>query len=57
MIEQGKLICSPLEKALEIEIKTIEDQRKIQIKALEKHGKQLIMSSSEKGSVALLKQK
>ena len=57
MIEQGKLICSPLEKALEREIKTIEDQRKIQIKALEKHGKQLIMSSSEKGSVALLKQK
>ena len=57
MIGQGKLICSPLEKALEREIKTIEDQRKIQIKALEKHGKQLIMSSSEKGSVALLKQK
>ena len=37
--------------------KTSTDQGEKQIKALEKHGKQLIVSSSEKESSALLKEK
>ena len=40
-----------------MQTKTIEDQGEKQIKALEKHAKQLIMSSGEKGSLELLKEK
>ena len=35
----------------------IKDQGKMQIKALEEHGKELIESSSKKDSLELLKQK
>ena len=45
MIEQAKVPYSPSEKALEKQTKTIEDKGEKQIKALEQHGKQLIMSS------------
>ena len=48
MIEQTKVIYSPLGEAIEKQTKTIEHQGQKQIKALEKHGKQLIMSSGEK---------
>ena len=44
-MEQTKFIYSPLEKALEKQIKTIEDQVKKQIKAIEDHGKQLVESN------------
>ena len=44
MIEKGKFTYSPLGKALEKQIKTIEDQGKKQIKAIEDHGKQLVES-------------
>ena len=57
MMEQAKFTYSPLGKALEKQTKTIEDEGKKQIKALQKHGKQLIMSSGEKDSLELLKQK
>ena len=54
MIEQTKFTYSPLEKALEKETKTIEDQGKKQIKAIEEHGKQLVKSNAfaEKGTVS-----
>ena len=42
VIEQAKFTYSPLGKALENQIKTIEDQGETQIKALEEHGKQLV---------------
>ena len=41
MIEQAKFTYSPLGKAFENQIKTIEDQREKQIKAFEEHRKQL----------------
>ena len=41
MIEQAKFIYSPLEKPLEKQTKTIEDQGKKQMKAIEDHRKQL----------------
>ena len=44
-IEQAKFKYSPLEKAFEKQTKTIENQGKKQIKALEMHGKQLGESS------------
>ena len=56
MIEQDNFTYSPLGKAVEKQI-TIEDQGENQIKAVEKHGKQLIISSDEKDSLELLKQK
>ena len=45
MIEQAKFIYSPLGKAFEKQTKTIDDQGKKQIKALEKHEKQLVESN------------
>ena len=57
MIEQANFIYSPSGKALEKQAKTIEDQEEKQIKALEKHGKELIMSCVEKDFLALLKTK
>ena len=39
--EQAKFSQSPLSKAFEKQIKTIEDQGQKQIKAFEDHGKQL----------------
>ena len=39
MIEQAKFAYSPLDKAFEKQIKTIEDQGEKQIKTLEYHGK------------------
>ena len=57
VIEQAKFACSPLGKAFEKQIKTIEDQREKQIKALEEHGKQLLKSSDEKESSTHSKRK
>ena len=57
VIEQANFTHSSSEKALEKQVKTIEDQEEKQIKALEKHGKELIMSSGKKDSLQLLKQK
>ena len=48
VIEQAKFAYSPLGKAFEKKIKTTQDQREKQIKALEEHGKQLLKSSDEK---------
>ena len=42
IIEQAKFTNSPLGKAFEKQIKTIEDQGEKQIKALAEHGKQLV---------------
>ena len=42
IIEQGKFTYSPLTKALEKQIKTIEKQGRKQIEAIEEHGKQNI---------------
>ena len=57
MLEQAKFTYSPLNKAIEKQIKTIEDQEKKQIKALEEHGKQLVKSRGEKETLTLLQQK
>ena len=57
IIEQAKFTCSPLGKAFVKQTKTTENQEEKQIEALEKHGKQLNMSSDEKDSLELLKQK
>ena len=46
VIEEPKFTYSPLEKALEKETKTIEDQIKKQIKATEEHEKQLVKSNA-----------
>ena len=45
MIEQAKFTYSPLGKALEKQTKTIQDQRKTKIKAIEDHGKHLVDSN------------
>ena len=45
VIEQAKFTYSPLGKAFEKQIKTIEDQGVKQIKVLRDHGKQLIESN------------
>ena len=39
IIEQAKFAYSPLGKAFEKQTKTVEDQNKKQIKAIEDHGK------------------
>ena len=57
VIEQANFTYSPIGKVLEKQSKTIEDQDKKQIKAGEDHGKQVIMSTGEKDSLELLKQK
>ena len=44
IIEQAKFTYSPLGKAFEKQIKTIEDQGEKQIKATEEHGKQVVKS-------------
>ena len=46
MIEQANFTYSSLEKALEKQTKTIEDQREKQIKVIEEHGKQLVESNA-----------
>ena len=56
-IEKAKLTYSPLGKVFEKQTKVIEEQRRNQIEAIEEHRKQLVKSSSEKESLALLKQK
>ena len=57
VIEQATFTYSPLGKVLEKQRKTIGDQDKDQMKALEEHGKQLIKSTGQKDSLQLLKQK
>ena len=57
VIEQSQFWYSPLHKAFEKQIKTIEDQGEKQIKALEVHGKQLVKHKNEKESSMHLKQK
>ena len=56
-IEQAKFTYYPLGKAFEKLTKTIEDQGEKQIKALEKHGKQLVKYDKEKESSMHSKQK
>ena len=56
-MKQDKFTYSPLGKAFEKQIKTIECQGEIQIQALERHWKQLVKSSSKKESLTHLKQK
>ena len=56
-MKQDKSTYSPLGKAFEKQIKTIEGQGEIQIQALERHWKQLVKSSSKKESLTHLKQK
>ena len=55
MIEQATFTYSPLGKAFEKQIKTIEDQTEKQIKALEHHEKQLVEYNNEKESSKHLK--
>ena len=50
MIEQAKFTYSPLGKVFEKQIKTIENQDKKQIKAIEDYGKQLPKSNVFKKS-------
>ena len=50
VIEQAKFLYSPLGKAFEKQIKTIQDQGKKQIKAIQEHGKQLAKYNNEKES-------
>ena len=50
VIEQAKFLYSPLGKAFEKQIKTIQDQEKKQIKAIQEHGKQLAKYNNEKES-------
>ena len=57
MIEQAKFTYSPLRKAFEKQMKTIEDQEEKQIKALEEHGKQLVKCNKEKEPSTHSKQK
>ena len=45
MTKQTKFISSPLGMTLEKQTKVIKDQEEQQLKALEKRGKQLIMSN------------
>ena len=56
-MKQDNFTYSPLGKAFEKQIKTIEGQGEIQIQVLERHWKQLVKSSSKKESLTHLKQK
>ena len=56
IIEQAKFTYSPLGKAFEKQIKTIEAQGEKQTMALKEHGKQLDKYSGEKESLAHSKQ-
>ena len=57
VIEQAKFTYSPLRKAFEKQMKTIEDQEEKQIKALEEHGKQQVECNKEKEPSTHSKQK
>ena len=57
IIKQAKFTYSPLGKAFEKQIKTIEDQGEKQIKTLEKYGKQLVKYSDDKESLTHSKRK
>ena len=57
IVEQAKFTFSPLCKAFQKQIKTIEDQREKQMKTLEEHGKQLVKYSGEKESLTYSKQR
>ena len=57
IIEQAKFTYSPLGKAFEKQINTIEDQGENQIKALEEDGEQPVKHSDEKESLTYSKQK
>ena len=57
VIEQAKFTYFPPVKIFEKRTKTIQDHREKQIKTLEKHGKQLIMSSLEKNLSHICKKK
>ena len=48
IVEQAKFTYSPLGKAFEKQIKTIEEQGEKSIKVLEKHRKQLVKFNDEK---------
>ena len=56
-IKQATFTYSPLDRAFEKQIKRIEDQGEIQIKALEVHGNQLVKYSDKKESLTHSKQK
>ena len=55
VIEQAKFNYSPSEKVLEKDTKTTEDQGKKQVKAIEDHGKQLVISYWNELTMNLLK--
>ena len=57
IIEQAKFTYSPLGRAFEKQVKTIEDQGEKQTKALEQYGKQVVKYSDEKESLEHSKQK
>ena len=57
IIGQEKFTYSPLGKAFEKQLKTIEDQGEKQIKALEEHEKQLVKYNNDKESSTHSKQK
>ena len=57
MLLQSKLTYSPPGKALEKLTKAMEDEGEKPIKGLKKHGKQMIMSSSEKSFFKTFKTK
>ena len=57
IIEQAKLTYSPLEKALEKQLKTIEIHGEIQIKAIEEHGKQLLESNVLVSNIVMIVKK
>ena len=57
IIEQAKFTYSHLGKALEKQIKAIEDQGEKQIKELEEHVKQLVKYSDEEKSLQQIQNK
>ena len=57
IIQQAKFNCSPLGKALEKQIKTIEDQREKQIKTIQDNRKQLISGNDYKNRLLISKER
>ena len=57
IIEQAKFTCSPLGKAFEKQIKTIEDQGEKQIKAIQDNRKQLISGNGYKNRLLISKER
>ena len=58
IIEQASVTYSPLGKAFEKQIETTESQDGKQIKAIEKHGKQLVKSNAViQNTIMILKMK